>query len=234
MMNDMTLMVIVGKRGSGKTLIATAFAVDESRPVYANYKINIPTYIPLTPSVLDTIDVPSLVIMDETYVWLDSRVSSSHLNRYLSQILFQSRKIGIDIICTIQLFSSIDNRFRELSDYVLSCKKLEDGFGYELLDVYEGQIVTKFKMPIKVAKKIYPYYDTLERINPTRQLVMSELESDQERLNEVIDEVIKNMEEELGNKVLNRQTIDDYVLRNGHPKQLGRYVYNRYVAKRSC
>src|SRR5436189_6182989 len=55
----------------------------------------------------------ALVVLDEVYVWFDSRTSGTKRNRAISYVVLQSRKKGMDIVYTAQAFSSVDLRLRK-------------------------------------------------------------------------------------------------------------------------
>lgn len=125
----MPLTNVVSDVRQGKTLWTTIVAINEynhafrnrytPRPLFANYKINLPNWHPLKPETLFAINKKryprSLVLLDEAYAWIESRGSgSSNLNKFMSYILFQSGKRGIDFMLTDQIEGTIDTRYRQL------------------------------------------------------------------------------------------------------------------------
>src|SRR4030042_4075128 len=126
------LISIEGDVGSGKTLLSTFMAIDDPRPVYANYKINIPNFKPLKPEMLWELNKPTLIILDEAYTWLENRTSGKPINRYMSYILFQSRKRGLDFILTDQIVGTIDPRYRWMINFDIQSEVHEHGFLYQL------------------------------------------------------------------------------------------------------
>lgn len=159
------LILVIGARGSGKTLFTTFIACKSKREIYANYRIFLKNYKPL--EIIDLLELPNDidVIIDEGYTWLESRVSGSHLNRYLSYIVFQIRKRLIDVYVTAQMFSSIDVRFREQADIIVKCERVGDDFVYDILWVDTFQ-TRKFMLSYEDAKKYFDKYDTFEIIEP--------------------------------------------------------------------
>ena len=67
------LVVILGKLGSGKTLIQTFLNLTSKKEVWSNYKIKIPNYRKL--EVYDLLDLKDniVVLMDEGYSWIENR-----------------------------------------------------------------------------------------------------------------------------------------------------------------
>jgi len=167
------LVCILGPQGSGKTILMVYLASQSKREVYSNFKIHIPNYKPL--EIMDLLELKNDidVLIDEGYTWLESRTSSSHLNRYLSYIVLQARKRTIDIIISAQLFSTLDVRFRQQSDVIIKCKLTKKGFRYSMLFVESNKIKT-FILRFKNAKKLYDMYDTYEIVEP---YVKAELEA---------------------------------------------------------
>jgi ABC-type dipeptide/oligopeptide/nickel transport system ATPase component len=190
----MTLISIIGDVGSGKTLLATYLAAQDTRDVYANYKINIDRYHDLTPEILITLNYPSLSILDEAYTKIESRMSGRKLNEYMSYVLFQSRKRQMDIIITDQLVSSIDVRYRMLTNYEIFCEAVDDGFKYiiEKKSMYSTFKPSYFFMPFELAEKVYPLYDTFQKIEAVNEDMLFEITEDKTEIIKKIDlEVIK-------------------------------------------
>lgn len=166
----MSLTVIMGGLGSGKTLLATLIAKNtRDRPVLSNYKLNLPNYQPLTPSMIPAQESSCLMLIDECYTWLESRTSGKDLNRYLSYVLFQSRKRRIDLVMTLQLLGSMDVRFRELADYYVVAERIPEGHIYWWYD-RGRRTSTTFFLPIESAEKLYGLYDTLEIIKTPQDI----------------------------------------------------------------
>lgn len=222
----MTLVVCHGNRGSGKTTIATGLArqaIDQGVPVWANY--GIVGAKELTPSNILTIQGPALVIIDEAYVWLDSRVSASTLNRFMSYILFQSRKMGLDFVLTVQLIHTLDKRFRDLTDTYIACEhqKTKDRFKYEILSVQKSVVKTRYLSHRTAEKYIFPYFKTEERIDNNESQLMESM--DHAEQNRIIDKWVDAAEDqEIEPK---RDRIKDWCMRNGIPAKYSSYIYFR-------
>lgn len=161
------LYIILGKLGSGKTLFLTYLATKiKTKKIYSNYKLHLKNYREL--KAIDLIKLPNNVevFLDEGYTWIESRISSSLLNRYMTYLLFQSRKRGNNFFITAQSLSSIDKRYRNHSDVIVFCESKKNlGFKYSILNK-ETYRLKKYTLPLKEAKKIFKLYDTTEVIEP--------------------------------------------------------------------
>jgi hypothetical protein len=166
----MTLTMVLGGLGAGKTLFSTILACHSPRPVHSNFTIRCDQYVPFDLNAfLDGRIEDAMVLLDEAYVYLESRVSSRLLNRVLSYVLFQSRKMGMNIVVTTQLSSSLDVRFRDLADYVVRARHTGAGFSYRIMST-ETKVVKEFFLPITKASAYFPRFDTLERVEPVEAL----------------------------------------------------------------
>jgi len=171
------LYLILGKMGSGKTLLMTFILLNIDitgstiRHLFANYKIYHKTSVKII-KVYNLLNLPnhSEIFMDEGYTWLESRISSNHLNRYLSYILLQSRKRDTNFYITIQDLSTIDKRFRYQCDYLILCEKKGTeknpiAFIYTVINRNNGNVYKK-TFSIDQAKKLFYRYDTNQIIEP--------------------------------------------------------------------
>lgn len=161
----MVLIGIIGELGSGKTLSLTYMALRnyyKNKTIYSNYKLNFP-YKPIS-NVDDIVGMKNgFLCADELWTWVDSRVSGSKKNKFITMVLAKSRKRGIDIGYTAQYFKSIDVRIRSVTDFI-ALPKLNDKETICTLPVYSNpsfklQKIFKFR-----AGQIFKLYDTNEEI----------------------------------------------------------------------
>ncbi len=230
----MTLIQLLGDVGSGKTLFSTYLASLETRPVYANYKIDIPTYRLLVPEILVNLNESSLVILDEAYSWLESRTSGKHLNKFMSYILFQSRKRGIDMVLTDQLLGTIDVRFRQMTNYEIHCRQIADvGFEYRMFKLsgwVKPRPVTLI-FPYQYAERIFPLYDSWELINPIDDELIFNVTQDKTEIIKDVDEVAEYLLSQYDANDITKGIVADYCLRNGYPKNYTEHIYNSLKAR---
>ncbi|MFO7677199.1 MAG: hypothetical protein R6V50_02280 [Thermoplasmatota archaeon] len=225
----MSLSIIHGDFGSGKTLLATYFATKFDGSVYANYKIEIENYNHLKPIHLNQLNERSLIIIDEAYTWLESRVSMRELNRYLSYILFQSRKRELDFLLTLQMISTVDIRFREMADYFILAEAVQNGYRYMMVkNTWRNVKPIIFYLPENKAKKIYDIYDTFEKINPIDKEMEYNINDDTEELSRYIDDLVNELLTEYPNPT--RPIVNDFCLKRSISKRYSEYIYNRLKA----
>ena len=190
-------------------------------------KLELKNYIPL--EINDLIKMKfdkGNIFIDEAYTWLESRTSSSTLNRYLSYIIFQSRKRTIDIYTTSQMFSSVDIRFREQSNIIIKCKRIKKGFHYWIYQVGKHNIKT-FILPYENAKKYFDIYDTYEIIEPNQkqELEFKLIEKNPKHLFERVKKISEIIRDKVDNLKITHDSIKAYLLMNGFNTSYEKYVY---------
>ena len=172
------LICITGGLGSGKTLGMTAWACKFScmggmLPIISNYKIEVDGHIDtiLLQDEEDMIRMIKLVkrekgilLIDEAYKFLDSRLSMNKRNVYLSQFFMFLRKLNLITIVTIQSFRMIDIRVREIIDVLIVCRKINKGFEQRIFDYQLGKQVKRLCLREEVMKEVYEMYDTFEMV----------------------------------------------------------------------
>jgi len=165
------LVIVLGEKGSGKTLLTTLFSYFSSKPnIFSNYTMKIKKVQALTLGRILDVSHNADLMIDEAYIWLESRTSTSKINIFLSNILMQSRKREIDIYLTAQLNSMIDLRFRSESDLYIQCRSIWDnyiliGFEYIVLDKMGNE--NEFFLSGNDAEQyFFNLYDTYQIIPP--------------------------------------------------------------------
>jgi len=218
------LISVLGNLGSGKTLFLAYLSTKFKRKVYSNFKLNIENYVQL--KVINLLNLPNNidVFIDEGYTWLESRVSSKVLNRYLSYILLQSRKRTINIYITAQLFSTVDIRFRHQSDILVLCNKIKNGFQYKILNIKNGKY-KNFIFSLSKAKEYFDVYDTYEIVEPYQkeQMEFSLLQSDTKMLFAKSKSIAIKIMDDL--KRITHNNVKLTLLKNGFDKNYEPYVY---------
>jgi len=218
------LICILGSFGSGKTLLLAILSTQSIRTVRSNFKINIEKYKEL--KIIDLLDLEKNtdVYIDEGYTWLESRTSSSILNRYLSYIILQSRKRTIDIYITAQLFSTVDLRFRDNADIIIKCLRKTEGFKYIFYNT-KNKTIKSFILPFKKAEKYYELYDTYEIIEPhaKEQLEYKLLLNEPKRLETKIKKICEVIFPSLDK--ITHDSVKLALLKNNYDINYEKYVY---------
>jgi len=166
---------IVGRRGFGKTLFATALAIEtanEGYPVFANYKLKgiKSAYISLTelaelpPQIHDC-----LVIMDEFHMGADAYDFFTKRTRSLTKFVTQLRKRRVTFVFTTQYMEQVAKRIRTQTDYIIMVRpEAPRGSGIFSAYVrdphlpYEEQIINCITENFT---EVFGYYDTSEIID---------------------------------------------------------------------
>jgi hypothetical protein len=225
----------VGDVGSGKTLFTTGLAMRDTRQVLANYNIKIPNYKKLKPEMLfDENLPPSLIILDEAYAWLESRRSGTPMPIYMSYVLFQSRKRFMDILMTDQLEGTIETRYRQMLNWRIECDAENDiGFSYYFYKRVRGGFIGPFHqfLPMENATRIFPYYDTLEIIDPMDKELIYKISEDKQETVDVVDGIVDEILKKFPLNAVKKAVVADYCLRNKHPHYLVELVFNRIKTK---
>ena len=224
----------VGDVGSGKTLFTTGLAMTDKRLVLANYKIKIPNWKLLKPEMLFSLDQPALVILDEAYAWLESRRSGTPMPIYMSYILFQSRKRFIDILMTDQIEGTIETRYRQMLNWRIECNEEKGlGFSYYFFKRARGGFIGPFRqfLPLENAVRIFPYYDTLEIIDPMDKELIYKISEDKQETVDIVDDIVEEILKKFPLNAVKKAVVADYCLRNKHPHYLVELVFNRIKTK---
>lgn len=159
------LINIYGGLGSGKTLLGVFIlkkAHDTGKNVFANIHVKFANLIDLKKLLDYNFPDNSVVLLDEVYTLLESRLSTSNLNIYISHIFFQSRKKGLDIVTTAQLRRTVDIRVRNLADIDVLATRQGKDFRYTVFYNDELGLPKHFIIPYNIAKRYFQYYDTRE------------------------------------------------------------------------
>lgn len=150
---------MIGKKGSGKTLLLTYLLkkfsdADDKLKIFTNYTLNDIKHEPINFTKLfkDNIEIKNAVVgVDEIYLIADCRDSMSKRNKLFSYLLYQTRKASVTIFYTAVSYSTIDIRLRKGSDGIFFPNIYIDG-----KKILNPENLTKIKMDgyIKDGKQI--------------------------------------------------------------------------------
>lgn len=227
----MTLTLVDGNLGSGKTLllVKTALEYPSDKRIFANFHIDLPNVTLIRPSDLADIE-HGLVLLDEMYLWLDSRRSGSNENIRMSHDIFKSRKRGLDIWGTVQLSGSVDLRFRTLVDkafYAAGLRQKKYRYRYFVYNWQHFGYRTQgeYIIPLPYAEKyLFPIYDTNEFPEDTYE----ELDNS-DSLNEQVSTAAACILEQYGPqaKKLTKAMVEDWLWEAGEKEIPCEKVYAR-------
>jgi hypothetical protein len=116
-----------------------------------------------------------MMLLDEIWLWSDSRKSSSKRNEIVNKIPLTSRKRRLIIVYTSQQLGQVDLRIRNITDIFVRVKLkiIKDTKGNPLLDQKGRPLkicIMRFrKCPLRkivfLANTMYDLYDTEEEVN---------------------------------------------------------------------
>lgn len=142
------IRLILGGVGSGKSLLATKYALKRDNHLFLNYKIRTPNNTRIkVQHIIDSADKKPHVnwdywnaavkkhggfdiIIDEIHNVMHARRAMSRQNVIMSQWISQIRKVTgdnehYDFLCISQAFERIDVAVRDLAYEIIICKKVE-------------------------------------------------------------------------------------------------------------
>jgi ABC-type Na+ transport system ATPase subunit NatA len=180
------ILGIFGNLGSGKTLLASILAYafkQKGYKIYANYNLKIADYYIDLSDPENFINVfkkinnkqKNLMVLDELYIFMDSRTSASIRNRIYDMIVLQSRKLNLNIIHTEQDPKAVDLRLRLITNYYLYTEFDKDAntLYFTIFDNLYAQPIKKLK--IENVDKFFNLYDTSQKIKDNFDDLMEKL-----------------------------------------------------------
>lgn len=200
---------VYGYVGSGKNVIETIDMCYKRKeiPIFTNFDLRLKNASKIEPEEVfevfeldDKIPVKYLVT-DEAYTWFESRGSAmSELNKFLSYLMFQSRKRGLNWHSIAQIRGTLDLRWRGMEDNVLACGKRNldsagnstDDFKFALI---ENMQIKRFGLRYEKAKPFFDKYNTRQVLMPQEFLEMKQKLKNRkpEELNNYIDSLVEEL-----------------------------------------
>ena len=232
----MTLYHVDGDVGSGKTLLLTHLSIHANPkiPIHANYHIDIPNFVYLKPEDLNELEITKeipkrIVLLTEAYAWLESRLSGRPMNIYMGNILFQSRKIGIDMYLDDQIFETIDIRFRKMTNYEVHCEQRENGFHYiiDKISRFRRHKPKRLFIPMDFAKETFKKYNSWERIQSIDDDMIFKITKDKTKIMSDVDNIAAELIKKFPNtKKITKGIVSNHCIRNNIPKSYIDLIYN--------
>ena len=176
-------VLLIGRQGSGKTLMATKIAFEEysGQHIFSNYTLYGIDYKPITFNkeieqnkdkidILDMLETnpdffnDSIMLLDEIHLYLDSLDFMRKNNRKLQTFFSQLRKRKILLIGTTQYLMNVDIRIRRQCLNVIEMSQKDNGiFCAETseIDGYFSKFISRVYIDLK---KWYKCYNTNELV----------------------------------------------------------------------
>lgn len=146
---------IIGKKGSGKTLLMTylikKYSEENNIKVFSNYKLNFIEHeiIDFDKLFKEEYEIKnSVVAIDEIYLFADCRMSQTKLNKFISYLMYQTRKSSLDIFYTAVSYYTIDVRLRNGTDGIILPHICVDG-----IKLQNPELMTSSKMNELIQEK---------------------------------------------------------------------------------
>lgn len=238
------LIAIFGDRGSGKSVLNARFCLKSPLPFYANYhifadkqknkpyneRILHPRYNLLNPEDLFKMEPnPSIISITEAYEYFESRLGMGSFQRYMSYMVFQSRKARKHFIIDTQLDDTIDHRFTRLCDYIIVAELENWGFHYYLSN---KKVITEFGIKFKDAEKFWDYYDSWEIVTTPQIENLGEQIStlNKPKLKEklkILEERFKEEYGEIEKKKITHALVENFLLEEEESDVYESYLYAR-------
>lgn len=232
------LMAVLGDRGSGKTLFVVRMLLKSIQPFYSNFKVYQDKtrgklnkrYNELHPEELLYLDDErKKVAITEAYEYMESRLGMGAFQRYMSYIVFQTRKRKMDFIIDTQLDDTIDHRFMRLCDYIVVAESDINGFNYYITN---KKIINIVSISFKQAEKFWDLYDSWEVILTPQleELGVKIGTQNKKKLNEKLRELenqFYNTYGQLENKKITHAVVDNFLLEREESDIYSPYLYAR-------
>ena len=183
---------------------------------------------------------PVIVVWDEAYTEMENRDFMSDQNRINSYLLFQSRKNNMSIISISQL-NILDVRWRGLEENAIFCfdrpiydKNFKDYKGDFHYAYFRGNKIVRFTLKYNEAKKVFPLFNTKQKILPKNFQEMKDrmmLQNPKEKL-KYIDKIADEIRDKCDLDKVTHDSVKNAMLELEYSDfKFEPYVYVRLKAK---
>lgn len=125
------IVIYLGEQNSGKTLSMTYEAYryyKNGYKIYCNYHLSFPHEKITKKIIIDYLKNKtqlnkSIFLIDEIYLFLDSRSFGTKTNKLLTYFLLQTSKRNVHLLGTAQYFNTVEKRFRENCNLKIYCSR---------------------------------------------------------------------------------------------------------------
>jgi len=123
--------IFLGEQNSGKTLVMSYFAYTyykKGYEIYSNYKLNFKHKF-INQELLKKYTEnkiqfkKAIFLIDEMYLFLDSRNFGKKTNKIFTYFLLQTSKRNVHLLGTAQYINTIEKRFRENLNFMTFCQR---------------------------------------------------------------------------------------------------------------
>lgn len=230
------LNAVVGDFGTGKTLYLSMAGVSSKYDILGNFTLLLDNYTKIDPIDLQNFGFQKTILLDELYLWLDSRVSSSYRNRFITYILLQCRHRDIEVYGSLQMFMTADVRFRDMVNRIIYCsRKYKSGierefqdFRFEELNTYNGK-EKRWTLSYEKAKPYFEIFNTKEIMEAEDQahLDLEMLKKYPRKLYFRLSEIAKEIREKV--RKITHDSVKMSLLKEGYDMTWEGLVYSRIM-----
>jgi len=116
-----------------------------------------------------------IFLLDESYLFMDARTSSSKINRIFNDFTFQTRKRGIDLYLTTHDVMRLDKRIRAAIDLKVNCRYNGESqmITLRVRDMHTG---VRRRLKLWGPEAAFPYYETDEMVRPQGKIYRMTIE----------------------------------------------------------
>src|SRR3972149_6693687 len=109
----------------------------------------------------------AIVLLDESYLFMDARASSSKVNRMFNSFVFQTRKRHVDVLMTTHRVDRLDRRVRESIDETIRPRHNPETGTTRLTIISKNRSI---RHKLLIGSNFYAFFDTEEKVVPTGKL----------------------------------------------------------------
>jgi hypothetical protein len=176
-MKMVVIMACTGELGIGKTLSLTYIAYKNflrRKKIYANYKLLFPHEVITGMDDFDKAhggEKGGFMAMDEFWNYVDSRMSISKRNKFISDILLKLRKRNLDLGYTAQHFGMVDKRLRNITNFMAVPEMIRNDrvCVINVYDPFSKQLVRQYRFNTHPIFKLYDTKQEIERLDDTME-----------------------------------------------------------------
>lgn len=162
------LIGIVGNMGGGKTvtmsMLMKLLELKTHSPLAGTYHLKGAQFVDNTNDLWNF--QKGAFGFDEIWISVDSRASTSKINRFISQWVNQTRKKQLIFFYTTQTLDQVDLRIRNATNVLIYVEHARGYFTLSFIDNLSKRVFRRLKVEERYMRPFYSVYDTFEVVRP--------------------------------------------------------------------